>query len=54
LDVDSLSESNDSIGVVGTDGNIVTQLHRLVLYGDHLQSVKHMSVLVWLHVVEEL
>ena len=34
-------------------GDMMTLLHRVVFYGDRLQSVRHLAVLMGLKVVEE-
>jgi hypothetical protein len=34
-------------------GGLMTLLHRVVFYGDHLKSIKNLGVLMGFHVVEE-
>jgi hypothetical protein len=35
------------------EGDVMTLLHRVVFYGDHLQSIKDLGVLMGFRVVEE-
>jgi hypothetical protein len=39
---------------VDIKGGIVEELHRVVFYGDHLQGIKDLSVLMGLKVLEEV
>ena len=40
-------------GVVPPDASIVTKLHRVIFYGDHIQDMKYLAVLTGLKVVRE-
>ena len=35
------------------EGSMMTLLHRVVFYGDHMQSARHMTDLLGMEVVEE-
>ncbi|MBN1846829.1 MAG: hypothetical protein JW810_14180 [Sedimentisphaerales bacterium] len=36
------------------EGGVMTRLHRVVFYGDHLEDIKHLGVLMGFNVVEEV